>query len=118
MKSYRERLITAAASMAVNILADSDGAKTEKARRELVDQAYNLLNYALVPDSARPMEEITPEIKALLKEVGLPQELKLPPGITIDDLTVDLDADLTNIPVDAETEARIDRVISAGTANF
>lgn len=70
MQSYRERLITTAASMAINILANQAVAKTEEARRELGNQAYTLLEYALVPDSVRGELPVTPEIEAMLEEVA------------------------------------------------
>ncbi|MDX9944631.1 MAG: hypothetical protein RBS35_07550 [Azonexus sp.] len=46
MQSYRERLITIAASMAINILATQAVAKTEEARREHKQMGAKLLTTA------------------------------------------------------------------------
>lgn len=70
MKSYREQLLSTAASMAIHLLASQAAAKTEEERQGFGSTAYSLLDYALLPDSARDAFPITPEIAELLNEVS------------------------------------------------
>lgn len=71
MPHNRDLLISTAASMAIQLLADQAIAKSEAERYDLGSKAYNLLDYALVPDSARAEVPVTPEIKILLAEVAM-----------------------------------------------